>query len=299
MKLGIVGSLAYDTYSTPRGRVERALGGSATHAMLAAAFFTRPVGLVGVVGEDFKDRHLGFLRQKGADLEGVARVPGKTFHWKGRYQGDMGVAETLATELGVFASFDPRVPASVARAPFLFLANIDPSVQSKVLDQARPRFTLLDTMNYWIASKKAALLKVVRRVDALILNDQELRQLTGEAVLTRAARAALKLGPKVLVLKRGEHGASLFTASGVFQVPAYPVGEVKDPTGAGDSFAGGFIGSLARSGRVDAAALRQAMAYGTVMASFNVEEFSVDKVGRLRPADIRKRHSELRKMTQF
>jgi sugar/nucleoside kinase (ribokinase family) len=298
MKLVIVGSVAYDTYSTPHGKVKRILGGSATHASVAASYFVQ-AGVVGIVGEDFHPDHVKALRSK-ADLRGLAVAPGKTFHWTGKYEGDMSVAQTLDTELGVFAGFDPELPAAYRATPFLFLANIAPAIQSKVLDQARkPRFTLLDTMNYWIQGQKAALLKAVKRVDCVILNDQELRLLTGKHSLNEAARAILKSGPSFVVLKKGEHGAVLFGRNSTFHVPAFPVAKVKDPTGAGDSFAGGFIGSLAKAGRVDQGSLRQAMAMGTCLASFNVEDFSIRRTGRLKKAEIASRYRHLKVMTRI
>ncbi len=286
MELLLVGSVAYDTYRTPFGSVKGAMGGAAVHAALAASRLTRGVAVVGVVGRDYRQADLGLLERQGIDVSGIARAAGRTFRWTGRYQGDMAQAQTLKTELGVFGSFNPALPTALARPKFLFLANIHPAVQAAVLRQAgRPVFTLLDTMNYWIASQRPALLQVIRGVDGLIVNDQEIRQLTGAGTLAAAAKKVLTLGPKVLILKRGEHGASLHTRQGSFQVPAYPVDKVLDPTGAGDSFAGGFIGHLARAKAVDGRRLREAMLYGTAMASFNVEGFSVRRVLRTaRPA---------------
>lgn len=299
MKLVIVGSVAYDTYSTPHGKVSRILGGSATHASVAASYFVQ-AGVVGVVGDDFHPDHVKTLKRRAIDVRGLATAPGKTFHWTGKYEGDMSVAQTLSTDLGVFAGFDPKLPEAYRGAPFLFLANIEPSIQSKVLDQAgKPRFTLLDTMNYWIQGRKPALLKAVRRVDCVILNDQELRLLTGKHNLHEAARSVLKMGPGYVVLKKGEHGAVLYTKNATFHVPAFPVGRVKDPTGAGDSFAGGFIGSLAKGGKVDSASLRLAMAMGTCLASFNVEDFSIRRTGGLKKAEIAGRLRTLKSMTKI
>ncbi|MGH7442784.1 MAG: PfkB family carbohydrate kinase, partial [bacterium] len=251
MRLVTVGSVALDSLETPYGRRESALGGAAVHASVAASFFTPRPGLVGVVGSDFPAAYRRLLGRRGVDLAGLAQASGQTFHWKGRYSGNMAVAETLRTDLGVFGTFDPRVPAAWLKAPFLFLANIEPGIQGRVLDQMTgPRFSLLDTMNLWIATRRAALLKVIRRVDAVVLNDQEIRQLTGEASLVKAAAACLKLGPKHVFLKRGENGASLVSGDGYFHLPAYPTARVLDPTGAGDSFAGALMGRLAALGRV-------------------------------------------------
>jgi sugar/nucleoside kinase (ribokinase family) len=301
MRLVIVGSVAYDTYSTPFGKVRDALGGAATHAALAASRLTQGLGVVGVVGTDFKAADLRLLEAQGISTQGVERAQGRTFRWTGRYTGSMGVAETLKTELGVFGTFDPVLPSALRGPAFLFLANIHPLVQLKVLQQAgRPRFTLLDTMNYWIASQKPALLKVIRKVDGLIVNDQEARQLTGKSTLIQAARAILAQGPKVLILKRGEHGASLYLKGGQsFHVPAYAVERVLDPTGAGDSFAGGFIGHLARRGAADGLRLREAMLYGTAMASFNVEDFSVRRVLKVTRPAVEARVRELRTMIRL
>jgi sugar/nucleoside kinase (ribokinase family) len=279
MELLVVGSVAYDTYKTPFGSVKGAMGGAAVHAALAASRLTRGVAVAGVVGRDYRQADLDLLACQGIDVSGVAHAAGRTFRWTGKYAGDMAQAQTLKTELGVFATFNPVLPKALASPKFLFLANIHPAVQASVLRQAgKPSFTLLDTMNYWIASQKPALLKVIRGVDGLIINDQEIRQLTGAGTLAAAAQKVLALGPKVLILKRGEHGASLHTRRGSFQVPAYPVDKVLDPTGAGDSFAGGFIGHLAHVKATDERRLREAMLYGTAMASFNVEDFSVRRV---------------------
>jgi sugar/nucleoside kinase (ribokinase family) len=300
LKLVMVGSVALDTLSTPHGKVTRALGGSATHAAVAASFFTDRLGMVGVVGEDFPSQFSELLRSRKINLEGLSHVKGKTFHWKGRYQGDMGLAETLKTELGVFASFDPELPPSYRKAPFVFCGNIVPEIQGKVLQQAaRGSFKLLDTMNLWISTRKNALKKVLKQVDAVVLNDQEIRQLTGLNSLIRAARAILAMGPKYVFLKRGEHGASLIGKNEYFQLPAYPTDRVKDPTGAGDSFAGGLMGSLAARGRVTPANLRLGLAYGVVLSSFQVEDFSLWRTVKLKKSEIDARLSRLRAMTTF
>ncbi len=300
MQLVTVGSVAFDTLATPHGRRTKIIGGAATHASVAASYFAAELGLVGVVGDDFPDQYRALLKSKRVNLEGLMTAKGRTFHWKGRYDGDMSQAKTLSTELGVFATFDPKVPAAWVRAPFLFLANIEPSIQERVLKQMRaPKFTLLDTMNLWISVRRAALLKTIRQVDAVVLNDMEIRQLTGESSLIKAARACLKLGPKYVFLKRGEHGATLVGRDEYFHLPAYPTDKVIDPTGAGDSFAGGVMGSLAKDGQVSAAGLRRAVAVGTVMASFQVEGFSLERTVRLRMPEIAKRMRILRRMVAY
>jgi len=296
----MVGSVALDTLATPHGSVKRALGGSAVHAAVAASFFTDRLGLVGVVGEDFPEAFPKLLKSRKINLEGLGSVKGKTFHWQGRYKGDMAVAETLKTELGVFATFDPMLPAAYQSAPFVFCGNIIPEIQGKVLAQAaRGSFKMLDTMNLWIATRKAALKKVLRKVDAVVLNDQEIRQLTGLTSLIRAAQSILKMGPKYVFLKRGEHGASLIGKHEYFHLPAYPTDAVKDPTGAGDSFAGGIMGSLAARGRLTAADLRKAMACGVVLSSFQVEDFSLWRTVKLKKSEIDARLKRLRAMTTF
>jgi sugar/nucleoside kinase (ribokinase family) len=255
---------------------------------------------VGVVGDDFPDQYRRLLKSKRVDLAGLSSAKGKTFHWKGRYDGDMAVAKTLSTDLGVFATFDPKVPEEWRSAPYLFLANVEPSIQERVRRQMKaPQFTLLDTMNLWISVRRKALLKTMRLVDAVVLNDMEIRQLTGEHSLIKAARACLKLGPSYVFLKRGEHGATLIGRTEYFHLPAYPTAKVVDPTGAGDSFAGGLMGWLARNGRASSTALRAAMAAGVVLSSFQVEGFSLERTVRLSPKEIAARLKSLRSMTRF
>ncbi|HTB21681.1 MAG TPA: PfkB family carbohydrate kinase [bacterium] len=300
MRLVTVGSVALDTLSTPHGKRAGIIGGAATHASVAASFFVPRPGIVGVVGADFPEANRVLLRKRGVDLAGLATAEGKTFHWTGSYDGDMAVATTLSTELGVFADFDPKVPRAWLDAPFLFLANIEPGIQGRVLDQMkRPRFSLLDTMNLWIATRREALLKVVKRVDAVVLNDQEIRQLTGEHSLIKAAAACLRMGPKTVFLKRGEHGASLIGRKEFFHLPAYPTAKVVDPTGAGDSFAGGLMGWLADKGKTRPKDLRRAMAAGVVLSSFQVEGFSLERTVRLKASEIAARLKALRAMTEF
>lgn len=285
----VVGSVAFDSVRTPFGQAEETLGGSATYFSYAASFFV-PVRLVAVVGEDFPGVHLDLLRERGVDLAGLEVAPGKTFRWAGEYGYDLDEATTLATHLGVFADFRPRLPADFRKTPFLFLANIDPDLQREVLHQLeRPRLVALDTMNYWIEGKREALLRVLREVDALVINDAEARQLTREPSLVKAARTILGLGPRIVVIKRGEHGVLMATNGRFFFAPAYPLESVFDPTGAGDTFAGGFMGVLARDGELDEPALRRAIVYGSVMASFTVEDFSLNRLRRLDPKEIDER----------
>jgi len=271
-----VGTLAYDTIETVHERRENVLGGSATYFSLAACLYGAPA-LVGVVGDDFEERDVDLLRSRGVELSGLEVAPGKTFRWSGRYEADWNTRHTLATHLNVFEHFDPKVPMAQRSARYLFLANASPAVQGKALAQAvGPQFTMLDTMNLWIEIAREELLHLLRRVDALILNDEEARMLTGERNLMRAAAKALELGPRLVVLKKGEHGAFLISRGARFALPSYPVEEVVDPTGAGDSFAGGFMGFLASQGNVEPGTLRRAMLHGTATASFCVEGFGVE-----------------------
>ncbi len=299
MSLLVIGSVALDSVETPFGRREAVLGGSATYFSTAASYFG-PVRLVAVVGEDFPDEHARFLRERGVELDGLARRPGRTFRWKGRYEYDLNVAHTLETHLNVFADFRPEVPAAWREPDHLFLGNIDPELQDAVLDQVRrPRLVAADTMNFWIASKREALLRTLRRVDLLFVNDAEARQLAGESNVVLAARAILGMGPRAVVVKRGEHGALYFSGEETFAASAFPLASVFDPTGAGDSFAGGFMGYLARNGRHDPPVMRRAIAVGSVLASFVVEQFSLDRLRTLTAGEIRGRYAELRRLTHF
>ena len=299
MALLVVGSVALDSLETPFGVREDVLGGSATYFSTAASFFA-PVRVVAVVGEDFPEAHVEFLRGRGVDLAGLERRPGRTFRWSGRYEFDLNQAHTLDTQLNVFADFRPELPEGFRDSSHVFLGNIDPELQLRVLDQVRaPRIVAADTMNFWIASKRAALLEVLRRVDLLFVNDAEARQLAGEHNIVRAARAILSFGPGAVVVKRGEYGALLFAGSDVFASSAYPLAELFDPTGAGDSFAGGFMGYLARSGSLDASAMRRAMVVGSVLASFAVERFGLDRLRDLGPDEIRARYAEVRRLAHF
>ncbi len=297
----IVGSVALDSVETPSGKVERALGGAAVYSSVAASFFA-PVRLVGVVGDDFPEEHVAFLGSRRIDTRGLQYIPGgKTFHWAGAYFGDMNQAETKITELNVFESFRPDLPDDYRSSKFVFLANIDPDLQLQVLDQiTSPTLTACDTMNFWITGKRSSLLKVLRRVDVLFINDAEARQLTGITNLNLAASELHKFGPKYVVVKKGEHGAVLFCdGSGCFTAASYPLYEVADPTGAGDSFAGGFMGYLAKTGELTDANLRRAVIYGSTLASFDVQDFSLNRFKRLTMDEIDGRFQEFRQIVHF
>jgi sugar/nucleoside kinase (ribokinase family) len=296
VSLIVVGSIAIDTIETPSERREEILGGSATYGCAAASFFARP-GLVGIVGDDFPPGHLANFRRLGVDLAGLQVVPGKTFRWTGVYEENMDNRRTLCTELNVFASFRPDLPEVYRDCEYVLLGNIAPVLQLHVLDQARqPRFVLADTMDLWINTARDELLRVIGRVDLITMNESEARRLTGERVLLRAARALLGLGPRYVVIKKGEHGSILFSRDGVFLMPAFPLEEVKDPTGAGDCFAGGLVGALARTGEVSEPAIRSAMVYGSVAAAFGVEAFSLDRLLSISAEEIEERAALFRLM---
>lgn len=295
----VVGSLAFDSIETPAGTADDVLGGSAAHSTLAASFFTTP-RLVGVVGDDFPREHRELFERRGIDVAGLATLPGKTFRWKGRYHQDLNTRDTLEVHLNVFERFDPTLPHVYRESTHVFLANGSPGLQARVLDQVRaPRLVIADTMDLWINSQKADLLKLLPRLDGLLLNDSEAHLLTGEDNLVRAGRATLRLGPKFVILKKGEHGAMLFTSESVFVMPAFPTEHVVDPTGAGDSFAGSLIGYLASQGGRPGDALRRAMAYGTVVASFMVEDFGPNRLIRSSRAEIDGRLEQYRAMLGF
>jgi cytidine kinase len=292
----IVGSVGLDEIETPRTKRKNQLGGSASYACAAASFFARP-GMVGVVGTDFPARCRATYRRFGIDLAGLQARAGRTFRWGGAYEENMNNRRTLFTELNVFAEFSPELPEAYRGAPYLFLANIQPALQLHVLRQMRrPRFILLDTMDLWINTAFGDLIDVIGRVDMLTVNESEARHLAGEPNLVRAARRLLDLGPRYVAIKRGEYGSMLFSARGIALVPAFPLDDVRDPTGAGDTFAGAFLGALARAGRIGEDAIRAAMTYGSVVASFGVEDFSLNRLGRLGRADIEARARELRRM---
>ncbi len=286
----VVGSVALDSVTTPFGKVTDALGGSATYFSYAASFFTS-VRLVATVGDDFPAEHLRLLNERGVDISGLHVSPGRTFRWVGEYGYDLNEARTLETQLNVFADFKPVLAKALRKPSLVFLANIDPELQFEVLRQVeRPRLTALDTMNFWIEGKREALLKVLAQVDVLLVNDAEARQLAQEPNLIKASRVILGLGPRTVVIKRGEYGALLISDGRFFFVPAYPLESVFDPTGAGDTFAGGFMGYLAKSDTLSPSAIRRAIVYGAVMASFTVEDFSLNRLTRLRPEEIQQRY---------
>ncbi len=296
----VVGSVAVDDIDGPFGPQRDLLGGSASFISVAASYFTRNVGLVAVVGEDFDQGHLDYFHSRGIDISGVERRPGKTFRWAGRYSDDLGSRETLDTQLGVFAEFRPHMEEQHRAADLVFLGNIDPVLQREVVDQARrPMLIAADTMNFWISGHRAALVNTLSRVHTVLINDEEARQLAGEHNLVKAAAGVRRLGPHSVVIKRGDSGALLFHEDGVFAAPALPLDDVRDPTGAGDSFAGGFMGYLAYAGRFDPASVRAAMIYGSVMASFTVEQFSLDGLRNLTPAMIQQRFDAFHELIRF
>src|ERR1700722_16283860 len=300
MSLLVVGSVAFDALETPFGKVDRTLGGAATYFSIAASFFT-PVSLVGVVGDDFTAEDARAFKGRRIDIAGLERAEGKTFFWAGRYGADPNDRVTLATELNVFASFKPILPEKFRAARHVFLANIDPTLQYSVLEQitGKPSVVALDTMNYWIEGTPAELRKILKRTDVLMVNDSEARMLSNEHNLLRAARHIFSLGPRTLIIKRGEYGALMVDSKGIFAVPALLLEKVHDPTGAGDSFGGGFMGYLAGAGSMSDAVLRRAMVYGSVMGSFAVEKFGLDRLRKLTRPEINARARHFAKMTQF
>jgi len=302
MSLTVVGSIAFDAVKTPFGERERMLGGAAVHFSLAASFFTE-VRPVGPVGDDFGPEHSEVLERRGVIVDDIEHVPGKSFFWRAHYEFDLNVAHTDDTQLGVFESFEPKLSPAAEAADTLFLANIQPDLQRSVRARC-PGASLsgLDSMNFWIESARDSLLAAIAEVDVLVLNDAEIRMLTDESNLARGARALMAQGPRAIVAKQGEYGAALFTESGFFALPGFPLEDVRDPTGAGDSFAGGFFGYLDGLGAGATASddeLRRAMGYGTVLASFNIEEFGTERVARLSREEIDERLEELRAMTSF
>jgi sugar/nucleoside kinase (ribokinase family) len=301
MSLTVVGSIAFDSVRTPFGERERMLGGSAVHFALAASFFTT-VRVVGPVGDDFGEEEFAVLRERGIETDDIERVAGgRTFFWRGHYDHDLNVAHTDDTQLNVFGDFEPKLSEASRRADVLFLGNIQPELQRDVRAQCDSRLVALDSMNLWIETTRDALAAAIGEIDCLMLNDAELRMLTEEPNLARAARAAMEMGPWVVVAKRGEYGAALFFEGGFFAIPGYLLEDVRDPTGAGDSFAGGFLGYLDAEDaeHPDADALRRAMAYGTVLASFNVEEFGTERVARLTREQVEERYEAMRRLTHF
>ena len=293
MSLLVVGSTAFDTIETPHGKAERCLGGSSTYFGLAARLFT-PVRLVSVVGEDFPAESRSMLADRGVCLDGLEEKAGKTFAWHGRYSADMNSRETIDVQLNTFGDFEPKVPAHYRETPFVFLANGSPKTQLSVVEQmTSPKFVVADTMDLWIDIEKDGLLQLLQRIDGIILNDSEVQQLTGESNLIAAGEATLALGPKLVIVKKGEHGCFVFGQGFRYALPAYPTTAVVDPTGAGDSFAGGFMGFLAQTGDVTAASMKRAVAYGTVTASFNVEGFGVDRLAGTDMETVERRLAQL------
>ncbi len=299
MDILVIGSVAFDTVETPFGVGDDVLGGSATYFSTSASFFTG-VQLVAVVGEDFPEEPRQFLSSRGVDLAGLQTCPGQTFRWKGRYGYDLNEAQTLETHLNVFETFHPILPESYRQAKYIFLANIDPELQLEVLQQVeKPKLIACDTMNFWINSKRDALIRTLGHVDILLINEAEVRQLADEANLVKASRAVLAMGPKTLVVKRGEYGVLVFTEHSIFSAPAYPLEEVFDPTGAGDTFAGGFMGYLAATDNLTDETIRKATVFGSVMASFTVEAFSLNRLRQLDWADVENRFRLFQALTSF
>ena len=299
MTVLVVGSVALDSVETPFGKADDVLGGSGTYFSSSASHFA-PVQLVGVVGSDYPTEKLEPLAARGVDLRGVERAEGESFRWRGRYRHDLNSAETLETRLGVFSHFRPNIPAEFRRAPFVFLANIDPRLQLDVLSQVeRPKLVACDTMNFWIESRRTDLLALLKRVDLITLNDAEARQLTEKANLVQAARWIMAQGPRYVIIKKGEHGAFMFQGDSIFFAPAYPLEAVFDPTGAGDAFAGGFIGYLARTGDLSEGSLKRAVVYGSAMGSFAVEKFSNERLLEITRDDIERRVREFQRLVAF
>ena len=299
MKIVVVGSVAFDNVETPFGKVENVIGGSATFFSVAASFFA-PVAVVAVVGKDFPNAELAFLRSRGIDTAGIEVADGRTFRWTGRYHEDMNLRDTLDLQLNVFAEFQPKLPESYRAAEICFLSNIHPSLQQNVLRQLdRPELVGADTMTHWIQDTRADLEALLRHVEVLTVNDEEARMLSGERNIVAAARKILGMGPKSLLIKRGEYGVLHFSPDSVFAVPAFPLEQVFDPTGAGDAFAGGFVGALAKCGDFSPLSVRRAIVYGSVMASFVVEDFSLNRLRKLTGEDVERRYRQFVALTEF
>jgi sugar/nucleoside kinase (ribokinase family) len=299
MSVLVVGTVAFDSIETPFGSAERILGGSASYFALGASFFA-PVRVVGVIGRDFPQDFLDVFTRRNIDLEGLERAPGDTFHWRGRYHEDINLRDTIELHLNVLAGFEPKLPESYRDAEYVFLGNIDPAMQMEVLRQIRRlKLVACDTMDHWIRESPQELKKVLQRIEILVVNDSEARLLSGYENIVKAARAILKMGPKMVLIKRGEYGVLQFSDSSMFATPAYPLEEVFDPTGAGDSFAGGFMGQLARSGDQSQGGLRRAIVYGSVVASFTVEDFGVKRLTELSMAEVEERYRRFVELTDF
>ena len=301
MSILVVGSVALDSIETPFGSAQNALGGSATYISAAASYFTAPIRLVGVVGGDFPKAGIDFLNSRSIDIEGLEVIKeGKTFHWAGKYHYDLNNRDTLATDLNVFEKFDPKIPEKYKKSKYVCLGNIDPVLQRRVLEQIeRPRLIICDTMNFWIEGKPDALKETLRLIDVIILNDSEARLLSKEPNLIKAARAIRTMGPKIIIIKKGEHGAMLITESTIFSAPAYPMEDIFDPTGAGDTFAGGFVGWLGKTDDLSEGNLKKALIYGSAMASFCVEKFSVEGLRDLTHLQIQDRYRAFLALSQF
>lgn len=299
MSLLVVGSVALDTVETPFGKAEEVLGGSATYFSISASYFT-DVSLVAAVGEDFPENYIKLLKNRKIDMRGLVRSKGKTFRWRGRYGYDLNEAHTLETQLNVFEDFNPKIPEDYRDSEVIFLANIDPELQMDVLQQMKgPELVACDTMNYWIKGKYDALIGILKNVDILLINDGEARELAKEPNLVKAAQKIIAFGPRALIIKRGEYGALMFNGNSMFAAPAYPLETVFDPTGAGDSFAGGFLGYLANTNNFSEGSMRQAIIFGSVMASYNVEDFSLNRIKNLDYKEIEERFREFKKLTFF
>ncbi len=302
MSLVTVGTVAFDTIETPYGKADRVVGGAATYISLAASYFHKPIQLVSVVGDDFPQEELKYMKKRGIQLEGLDIKEGeKSFFWAGRYHDNMNKRDTLDTQLNVLADFNPKLPASYKSAKYLMLGNLTPEVQMSVIKQfkKRPKLIVMDTMNFWMDIAMPALKKVIKKVDVLTINDEEARQLSGEYSLVKAAKKIHKMGPRFLVIKKGEHGALLFEGEKMFYAPALPLAQVFDPTGAGDTFAGGFIGYLAKTDSITFENMKRAVIYGSAMASFCVEEFSIQRLKTLKASEVNKRVKQFVKLTKF
>ncbi|MFH1403115.1 MAG: PfkB family carbohydrate kinase [Candidatus Altiarchaeota archaeon] len=298
MDVVTVGTMALDSIETPFGRVDNALGGSGVFFSLSASYFTR-CGIIGVVGEDFPEEHMRFLSSRGISLDGVEKTSGKTFHWEGAYEYDMNVAKTLKTDLNVLASFKPKIPLEYKKCRILFLANIDPDIQLQVMDKVKPEYCICDTMNYWIKGKNESLTEVFSRVDGIIINEEEARQYSKTPNLIKAGRMLREIGGSKVIIKKGEHGALYFGDDGFFGMPGFPIENVVDPTGAGDSFAGGCIGHLAKHGELTDEYFRKSIVLGSVIASFVVEDFSVNGLRKTTNRSIEERYQAFRKIVSF
>lgn len=301
MSILVLGTVALDTVKTPFGIRKHMLGGSAVHFAMSSRLFT-DVNLVAIIGKDFPTQHIDFLRKKGIILTSLIRSEGETFKWHGQYQGDLNTALTLSTELGVLATFKPQVAHHQRKIEYIFLANVDPDIQNHLLSHMyAPKLVGLDSMNFWIKNKRKSLIRLLKKVDIYVANDQEARDLSGESNLIKAAKKLADFGPKMVLIKKGEHGVLFYSdkLGFIFSLPAYPTDKVIDPTGAGDTFAGGFMGYLTKVKRIDEKSLKKAIAYGTVAASFNVEDFGLDRTAKLTLADLEKRLKHFRKVTVF